>query len=49
MANDEVLIESIQMIKAGRKSEAQVLLEPYILANPHNIQAWMWEAVLGLK
>ena len=46
MANDEALIESIQMIKAGRKAEAQLVLEPYIQANPHNIQAWMWEAEL---
>jgi hypothetical protein len=46
MADDSVLIESIQMIKAGRKAEAQLVLEPYIQANPHNIQAWMWEAEL---
>jgi len=46
MANDDALIQSIQMIKAGRKAEAQLVLEPYIQANPHNIQAWMWEAEL---
>lgn len=46
MANDDTLVESIQMIKAGRKAEAQLVLEPYIQANPHNIQAWMWEAEL---
>ena len=44
MADDKALTESIQMIKAGRKAEAQLVLEPYIQANPHNIQAWMWEA-----
>jgi hypothetical protein len=44
MANDDALSESIQMIKAGRKAEAQLVLEPYIQANPHAIQAWMWEA-----
>jgi len=46
MANDDAFVESIQMIKAGHKAEAQLVLEPYIQANPHNIQAWMWEAEL---
>jgi hypothetical protein len=44
MPNDDVLTESIRLIKAGKKAEAQLVLEPYIQANPHNIQAWMWEA-----
>ena len=44
MENDNALTESIQMIKAGRKAEAQLVLEPYIQANPHDIKAWMWEA-----
>lgn len=43
MAND-TLTEAITLIKAGKKAEAQKLLEPFIEANPHNIQAWIWEA-----
>jgi hypothetical protein len=44
MPNEDALTESIRLIKAGKKAEAQLVLEPYIQANPHNIQAWMWEA-----
>jgi hypothetical protein len=44
MADDGALIEAIQLIKAGRKGDAQLVLEPYILANPQDIRAWMWEA-----
>ncbi len=43
MAND-TLTEAITLIKAGKKAEARKLLEPFIEANPHNIQAWIWEA-----
>lgn len=46
MPDGNALAESIQMIKAGRKAEAQLVLEPYIQADPHNIQARMWEAEL---
>ncbi len=41
---DEVLINAINLIKAGRKVEAQKILEPYIVSNPHNVHAWIWEA-----
>jgi hypothetical protein len=44
MADHDALTESIRLIKAGKKAEAQLVLEPYIQANPDNIQAWMWEA-----
>lgn len=35
--------EAISLIKSGKKSEAAAILEPYIRANPHDIQAWLWE------
>jgi hypothetical protein len=44
MMNDDSLSEAIQLIRTGKKADAQLILEPYILANPQNIQAWMWEA-----
>ncbi len=43
MATDP-LSEAIALIKAGKKAEAQKILEPFIEANPQNIPAWMWEA-----
>jgi hypothetical protein len=46
MITNEALTEAIQLIKSGRKAEAQLILEPYIQSNPQNIQAWMWEAEL---
>ena len=46
MANNDALTESIRLIKAGKRAEAQLVLEPYIQDNPNNIQAWMWEAEL---
>ncbi len=44
MANDYVLVEAIQLIKAGKKEAARVMLERYLQRNPDNIHAWMWEA-----
>jgi hypothetical protein len=44
MPNDDHLTEAIRLIRAGRKAEAQLVLEPYIQANPQDISAWMWEA-----
>jgi tetratricopeptide (TPR) repeat protein len=46
MANDEKLIEAIQLIKAGQKDAARAVLEPFLLKNPNHIQAWMWETEL---
>ena len=46
MINDYILTESIQLIKAGNKDAARSLLEPYLLENPNNIQAWLWETEL---
>ena len=43
MATD-TLNEAIALMKAGKKAEAQKLLERLIEANPQNITAWMWEA-----
>lgn len=34
---------AIQLIKSGKKNEAREILEPFIVANPKNIQAWVWE------
>lgn len=42
MVADE-LREAINLIKAGKKIEARQILEPFIVANPQNIQAWVWE------
>lgn len=42
MATD-TLSEAIALIKAGKKAEAQKILEPFIEANPQNIAAWMWD------
>ncbi len=39
----DTLREAIQLIKAGRKVEAREILEPLLIANPNNIQAWVWE------
>ncbi|MGA7194970.1 MAG: hypothetical protein WBW94_15190 [Anaerolineales bacterium] len=41
---DETLLKAIELIRAGRKTEAQKILEPYLEANPHSIPAWLWEA-----
>jgi len=40
----DVVAEAITLIKAGKRTEAQKLLEPFIEVNPQNIGAWMWEA-----
>ncbi len=42
--NDDALTNAIKLIKAGKKVEARKILEPYIVANPHHIHAWLWEA-----
>ena len=39
----DALKEAISLIKSGRMSEARMILEPIIIANPQNIQAWVWE------
>jgi hypothetical protein len=36
------LNNAIQLIREGRKPEAQRILEPLIKADPANIQAWFW-------
>jgi hypothetical protein len=36
------LNNAIQLIREGRKQEAQRVLEPLIKADPANIQAWFW-------
>lgn len=41
---NETLSEAIRLIRAGQKAEAQLVLEPYIMDHPQDIQAWMWEA-----
>ncbi|MGI0013417.1 MAG: tetratricopeptide repeat protein [Nitrososphaera sp.] len=39
-----VLSEAIALIKAGRKTEAQQLLETFLESDPHHIIAWLWYA-----
>lgn len=39
----EEIKKAVQLIKAGQKIEARTILEPIIVAEPHNIQAWVWE------
>lgn len=34
--------EAIQLCKAGKKLEAEQILEPLVQSDPHNILAWMW-------
>ena len=41
MSSDN-LKKAIQLIKAGKKAEAQQLLEPLIETDPHNLTAWFW-------
>lgn len=36
------LNNAIQLIREGRKQEAQRILEPLIKADPANVQAWFW-------
>lgn len=43
MANDPVS-QARALIKAGQTNAAQRLLEPFIEANPHHLQAWLLEA-----
>ncbi len=40
----ETLLKVIELAKAGQKTEAQKLLEPFLQANLQNIQAWLLEA-----
>jgi RNA polymerase subunit RPABC4/transcription elongation factor Spt4 len=40
---DDALKNAINLIKAGKKDDARKILEPFIRANPNNIQAWLWE------
>ncbi len=42
--SEKQLNEAIQLIRSGQKAQARNILEPYIRANPHAIQAWLWEA-----
>ncbi len=42
MSADE-LKQAVNLIKAGKKIEARMILEPIIVAEPQNIQAWVWE------
>jgi hypothetical protein len=44
MTTENTLSNAIELIKAGKKDEAQKLLKPYLEANPHDINAWLWEA-----
>ena len=44
MATDDVLNRAIEMIRTGRKAEAQRLLQPFIAANPKHVGAWLWDA-----
>lgn len=39
----EELKQAVNLIKAGKKIEARMILEPIIVAQPQNIQAWVWE------
>ena len=36
--------EAIALIRAGKRAKAQEILEPFIEANPHHVEAWLWEA-----
>lgn len=46
MPDDDDLTKAIHLIKTGKIPEAQLTLEPFIQAHPHNIRAWMWETEL---
>jgi RNA polymerase subunit RPABC4/transcription elongation factor Spt4 len=39
----DILKDAINLIRAGKNADARRILEPYIIANPHNIEAWLWE------
>lgn len=34
--------QAVDLIKQGRKGEAQPILQAYIRVNPHDIKAWFW-------
>jgi peptide/nickel transport system ATP-binding protein len=40
--SDDLLQQAIELIKAGRKGEAQPVLQGLIKADPHNVAAWLW-------
>jgi peptide/nickel transport system ATP-binding protein len=40
--SDDLLQQAIGLIKAGRKREAQPLLQGLIKADPKNVAAWLW-------
>lgn len=44
MTGNDILNNVIQLIQAGEKARAKKLLEPYLLTNPHDTAAWLWEA-----
>jgi tetratricopeptide (TPR) repeat protein len=46
MTNDDILPEAIRLIKVGQRQAARSILEPFLLKNPNNVPAWMWEAEL---
>lgn len=39
----DALKEAINLIKTGQMVEARKIIEPIIIANPQNLQAWLWE------
>lgn len=43
MATNDILNSAIELIEAGKKNDAQKLLEPYLEANPQDVTAWLWE------
>jgi len=43
MTAEGILDNAIELIKTGKKAEAQKLLEPYIEANLQDVTAWLWE------
>jgi hypothetical protein len=40
---EDILTDAAALIKAGKRAEAQKLLEPFIKANPQNVPAWLLE------
>jgi len=44
MTKNDFLDQAINLIQAGKKTEAHQLLAPYLDANPQDVVAWLWEA-----
>lgn len=44
MTTDNPVNKAIELVKAGRKVDAQKLLEPYLETHPHDVIAWLWKA-----